>query len=59
MRPVVKDLSAEIGGCLIEGAKVHNNSLMIMTSYKKVYYISNINKFKTELLCEEAYGKLM
>ena len=55
--PEIKDLSVEIGNVLIEGAKVHENSLVLLTSSKKAYIINNLSDIKAEVVCDESYGK--
>jgi len=53
--PITRDLTDELGHTLIEGAKVHENSLVLLTSSKKAYYIKNLTDCKPEVICEEPY----
>ena len=53
----IKDLSVEVENMPIDGAKVHENSLILFTSYKKVYIINDLNDIKAEAICNEPYGE--
>lgn len=53
--PETKDLTADIGNTLVEGGKVHENILVLLTSSKKVFIINNLNDCKAKFLCEKPY----
>ena len=55
--PITKDISASLENASIEGAKVHENVLILLSSLKKVYIIKDLNECKLEPLCEFSYGK--
>lgn len=57
--PVTKDLTVEIGNTLVEGGKVHENLLVVLTSSKKVFLISNLNDCKAKLLIDKAYCRVV
>lgn len=55
--PVAKDLTIEVGNTLVEGGKVHENSLVVLTASKKVFIINNLNDCKAKQLNEKPYCK--
>jgi len=55
--PITKDLTVEIGNTLVEGAKVHENLLVVLTSSKKVFLISSLSDCKAKPLIEKPYCK--
>lgn len=48
---ITKDLNSELQNSLIEGAKIHENSLILITSKNQIYYIEDLNECKLELIC--------
>ena len=55
--PLIRNICKQLGNCIIEGAKVHENCLLILTSYKNVYVLKNITEGEPQLLCATEYGK--
>lgn len=54
--PVVKQLASILGNVMIEGAKVHENSLIVLTNYKKAFVIAITNEVNATAICETGYG---
>lgn len=54
--PVVKNLKDEIGDTIVEGAKVHENVVIILTTSKKVFIVENLNEFTVRILCNKPYS---
>jgi len=57
--PIVKDLGTALGNVMIEGAKVHENSLIVLTNYKKAYVIKDLNVIEAKVISETPYGILI
>ena len=56
---ITKDISASLENSVIEGAKIHENSLILLSFSKKVYIIKDLNEFTLEPLCDVEYGKVI
>ena len=55
--PITKDLSADLGNSQIEGAKIHENSLILLTTNKQVFIVNDLNDFNVEVMCDSYSGK--
>ncbi len=56
--PECKNLAQFLDGGVIEGARVHENSLVILSSKKKVLYIKNLNEWEVTTICDKYSGIL-
>jgi hypothetical protein len=53
---ICKDVGAQLQNNMIEGAKVHENSLFLITSKNQVFFIEDLNECKLELICDSYKG---
>ena len=48
---IIKDLISKVKNTSLIGAKIHNNSLVLLTHKKAVFLVPNVEEFEVEEFC--------
>lgn len=56
--PIISQIPGLPEGVVLEGAKVIDNSLILLTDNKQVFLINDFNEIKPKCICEKYGGKI-